>query len=48
VYDSLEYWISFTIFKQFPDWFGLPGPGEITILSNPFLIISGVLILSFL
>jgi len=25
-----------TIFKQLPDWFGLPGPGEITILSNFF------------
>ena len=23
---------AFTIFRQFPDWFGLPGPGEITIL----------------
>ncbi len=28
------------IFKQFPDWLGLPGPGEITILSYFFLIIS--------
>ena len=29
-----------TIFKQFPAWLGLPGPGDITILLYFFLTIS--------
>ena len=28
----------FTILRQLPDWLGLPGPGEITILLYFFLI----------
>ena len=36
-----------TIFKQLPDWSGLPGPGEITILLYFFFNISLDVIWSF-